>query len=854
MRVVIAAMLLTAAALVYVVAYFAIDTDSARLIDDNVPWRQREKAFDAAFPHRTDLIAIVVDGGTPEIAEQATARLAQRLLSDASRYRAVWRPDGGPFFDRVGLLFESTESVAVTMQRLVAAQPLLGTLAADPSVRGLTDALSLMVDGAQQQRGSLDAIVKPLEAFATVLGAIAAGEKPSFSWQSLFTGQAPEPRALRRFILVQPVLDYTALQPGAQATTAIRTAVNALGLNAEAGLRVRLTGPVPLSDEEFSTLADGAALNASLLVGAMIALLWIAVRSWRLVGAIVACIAAGLVVTAAVGLVVYGAYNLISVAFAILFVGLGVDFGIQYCVCYRARRHAGDDLHRALAAAGREVGVSLALAAAAIAAGFFAFLPTDYRGVSELGVIAGIGMIIAFVATVTLLPALIAIFRPAQGSAAAGIPALTGVDRFLLRRRKPVLLVAVLVAVGASVLVPRLQFDFNPLHLRSPEAESVATLLDLMKDSSTAPDTIDVLAPSIEAATKLAQTLEKLPEVDHVLTLTTFVPEEQDKKLASIEDAALLLDPTLEPAAKAKPPTDAELVEALAKLARRLDEARTAIPDRAFAAVAEKLSHALTSLANGPVALRERAHAVLVPGLDVTLGMLRAALQASPVTFDALPAEVRRDWVAADGRARIEVYPKGDVSENAALRRFVAAIQAVAPDATGAPAAIEASSRTIIRAFTQAGLLALLSITVLLALALRRATDVGRALLPVGFAVLGTLGTAAATGLALNFENIIALPLMLGIGVAFDIYFVIAWRAGRGQPLQSSLARAVIMSALTTGTAFGSLWLSHHPGTSSMGGLLALSLAWTLISVLLFMPALLGDPPVRAAVETKPAR
>ena len=853
MRVVIAAMLLTAAALAHVVAYFAIDTDSARLIDDNVPWRQREKAFDAAFPHRTDLIAIVVDGATPEIAEQATARLAQRLASDASRYRAVWRPDGGPFFDRVGLLFESTESVAATTERLVAAQPLLGTLAADPSVRGLTDALSLMIDGAQQQRGSLDAIVKPLDTFAGFFAALAAGETSSFSWQSLFTGQAPEPRALRRFILVQPVLDYTALQPGAQATTAIRTAANALGLNAEAGLRVRLTGPVPLADEEFSTLADGAALNASLLVGAMIALLWIAVRSWWLVGAIVACIAAGLIVTAAVGLVVFGAYNLISVAFAILFVGLGVDFGIQYCVCYRARRHAGDDPDRALAAAGGEVGVSLALAAAAIAAGFFAFVPTDYRGVSELGVIAGIGMIIAFVATVTLLPALIAISRPAQGSAAAGIPALAGVDRFLLRRRKPVLLAAGVIAVVAIVLLPRLQFDFNPLHLRSPEAESVATLLDLMKDSSTAPDTIDVLAPSIEAATALAQSLEKLPEVDHVLALTTFVPDEQDKKLASIEDAALLLGPTLEPTATAKPPTDAELVEALSKLARRLNDARVAIADPLFAAAAEKLARALTSLANGPVALRERAHSVLIPGLGVTLGMLRAALQPMPVTLDGLPAAIRRDWVAADGRARIEVYPKGDVSDNAALRRFVAAIQAIAPDATGAPVAIEASSRTIIRAFTQAGLLALLSIAVLLALALRRATDVGTALLPVGFAVLGTLGTAAAIGLALNFENIIALPLMLGIGVAFDIYFVIAWRAGRGQPLQSSLARAVIMSALTTGTAFGSLWLSHHPGTSSMGSLLALSLAWTLVSVLLFMPALLGDPPRRGAAHTERA-
>jgi len=854
MRVVIAAMLLSAAALAYVIAFFAIDTDSARLIDDNVPWRQREKAFDAAFPHRTDLIAIVVDGATPEIAEQASARLAERLASDKTRFRAAWRPDGGPFFDRVGLLFESTDAVAATMQRLVAAQPLLGTLAADPSVRGLTDALSLMVDGAQQQRGSLEAIVKPLDALAKVLGAIAAGETPWFSWQSLFTGQAPEPRALRRFILVQPVLDYTVLQPGGQATTAIRAAVNALGLNAESGLRVRLTGPVPLADEEFSTLAEGAALNASSLVGAMIALLWIAVRSWRLVAAIVACIAAGLVVTAAVGLVVFGAYNLISVAFAFLFVGLGVDFGIQYCVCYRARRHAGDDLHRALAAAGGEVGVSLALAAAAIAAGFFAFVPTDYRGVSELGVIAGMGMLIAFVATVTLLPALIAISRPAQGSAAAGIPALAGVDRFLLRRRKPVLLVAAVIAAGSIVLLPRLQFDFNPLHLRSPQAESVATLLDLMKDSSTAPDTVDVLAPSVAAATTLAQSLEKLPEVDHVLALTTFVPEDQDKKLALIDDAALLLGPTLQPITTAKPPTDPELAQALARLARRLDDARVAIADRAFAAVAEKLSLALTSLANGPPALRERAHAVLVPGLDVTLGMLREALQATAVTVDALPAEVRRDWVATDGRARIEIYPKGDVSDSAALRRFVAAIQAIEPDATGAPVAIEASSRTIIRAFIQAGLLALLSIAALLALALRRAADVGRALLPVGFAVLGTLGTAAATGLALNFENIIALPLMLGIGVAFDIYFVIAWRAGRGQPLQSSLARAVIMSALTTGTAFGSLWLSHHPGTSSMGSLLALSLAWTLVSVLLFMPALLGEPPRRGAAHTEPAR
>ena len=145
------------------------------------------------------------------------------------------------------------------------------------------------------------------------------------------------------------------------------------------------------------------------------------------------------------------------------------------------------------------------------------------------------------------------------------------------------------------------------------------------------------------------------------------------------------------------------------------------------------------------------------------------------------------------------------------------------------------------RAFLEAGCWALLSITVLLAFALRRTIDVLLTLAPLALSGLATLGICVAAGLPLNFENIIALPLLFGIGVAFSIYFVIAWRAGKRDLLQSSLTRAVIFSALATGTAFGSLWLSHHPGTSSMGRLLALSLACTLASTLLFLPALLAQ-------------
>jgi len=843
--VLIVATLICAAALVHVLTHFAIDTDASKLIADTVPWRQREIAFAAAFPQRVDLIAVVVDAPTAELADQASEALAGRLSGEHALFRAVWRPDGGPFFEQEGLLFASTADIAQTTQRLIGAQPLLGTLAADPSLRGLMDALSLVALGVQQDPAALDALAKPLDALAGAFDAIAAGQSPAFSWRTLFTGQPPDPRELRRFILAQPVLDYAALQPGMAASTAIRRAVHALRLE-DAGVRVRLTGAVPLADEEFSTLAQDAGLNTAVTLAVVVALLWIALRSWRLIVAILVSLAAGLIVTAAFGLIAFGSYNLISVAFAILFVGLGVDFGIQFAMAYRARRYATGDSQHAMRDIGGEVGGALALAAAATAAGFYAFVPTDYRGVSELGVIAGTGMIVAFVASITVLPALVALLRPRGERAQIGYAALAPLDRWLLAHRRSVLAIGAAIALAGLALVPRLTFDFNPMHLRSPEAESVATLLDLMKDAATAPDTIDVLAPSIDAAVRLGDRVAQLPEVDHVLSIASFVPEGQDEKLALIQDAALLLEPTLEPGATKPPPTDAQTKSAMVDAASRLDEARRGRGAMPFARSAARLSAALRTLADAPETMRERAQSLLIPGLERTLAQLRKVLQAQPVTLASLPDTLKRDWLTADGRARLEIYPKGDVSDNAALRRFVDAVEAVAPGATGAPVSIDASSHTIVEAFVRAGVLAFVSITVLLALTLRRARDVALTLLPLVLSALGTLGTCVLIGLPMNFENIIALPLLFGIGVAFNIYFVMAWRAGRPRPLQSSLTRAVIMSGLTTGTAFGSLWLSHHPGTASMGALLALSLAWTLASALLFLPALLGEPRKRA--------
>ncbi len=839
--VILLCLLASALAFHFVAGHIAIDTDSDKLFRADLPFRKNQAAIDQAFPQRNDLIAVVIDGATPELAEQAGAKLAERLQAQGELFRSVRRPDAGPFFERNGLLFSSPDEVSKITQQLIKAEPMLGSLAADPSLRGLMNTLKRLLDGIAHGDAKLADIDRPLAALADSLAGVAAGKDRPFSWQAMISGEKPGTRTLRRFILVQPRLSYGKLEPGGDATAAIRNAAKDLGLTPDHGVRVRLTGSVPLADEEFATLAQGALRNAIMTMLAVVGLLWLCLRSARIIIAILITLLVGLLFSAAFGVAAVGPFNLISIAFAVLFVGLGVDLGIQFSIRYRAERHQRDDLEGALVAAGKSVGSSLALAAASIAAGFYAFLPTDYRGVSELGLIAGSGMLIAFLLSITLLPALLTLLKPPGESAPIGFAALAPADRFLARHRRAALAVAGLVALGCLALLPALRFDFNPLNLRSPKVESVSTLFDLMKDPNETPNTVEILAPSLADARKLASRLGALPEVAQTVTLASFVPKDQDQKLALITDAAQLLSVALDPLSVKPAPSDAETVRAMTKTAAALRTAAAGAGPPA-AGDAQRLADALTALAQGPAGNRQEAGAVLIPGLETTLAQLRQALAAGPVTLQSLPEDLIRDWMTPDGRARVEAYPAGNQNDNDTLTRFVSAVHAIAPDASGAPVSIQESGRTVVGAFVEAGALALAAISLLLLVVLRRLSDTLLTLAPLLLAGLLTLGLTVLIGQPLNFANIIALPLLFGIGVAFNIYFVMAWRRGASDFLQSSLTRAILFSALTTTAAFGSLCFSNHPGTASMGLLLALSLGCTLVSALLFLPALLGPP------------
>lgn len=842
-RVVVAVFLLSAlGAGFYAARHFKINSDISALLSDQLPWRQRETTFEKSF-HRFQMIVAVVNAPTPELAAEATAELTRRLSADKRHFIEVTNIAGLPFFARGGLLFLPPDELRRNLAGLAEGAPLFQDFASDMSLRGLVAGLEDGLVGVNSGKLKLDAAAGTFNAVSATGEAILAGSPASFSWRVLSQGHPASSSDLRGVIEVRPVLDYNSVEPGQESSEALRAIAAEVGPRYQA--RVRLTGPVAMSDEEFGTIKENAARNGIITGAIVLLILWLALRSWRLIVAVTTNLMVGLALTAALGLAMVGSFNLISVYFAVLFVGIGVDFGIQLSVRYRAERHENDDLAQAISRAGFHFGAPLTLAGLATAAGFLSFMPTDYKGVSELGLIAGFGMLIAYFASVTLLPALIFLLDPPGEPEPLGFAALAPLDRYLARHRKGIIVGTALVVFGGMPLFHWLKFDFNPIDLRNPNTEAMATYFELARDPSAGVNAVQLLEPSLEQADKAAERLTKSPDVSQVRTLSNFIPDQQDEKLAMIATAAEKLDPALNPKDVSPPPSDSENVEALNEAAQRLNEAaedpHNAGQDKGIAA-AKRLAAALGALARAEPAKRETAQQAMIQPLALDLGGLREAMKAQKVTRQSLPPELTREWITSDGAARVSIDPKDESGSNESLRAFARAVLKIEPQATEGPISILEAGHTIVGAFIEAGVLAILSIALLLWLALRRVTDMLLTLIPLMLAAVVTLEVTVLIGMPLNYANIIALPLLLGVGVAFKIYYIMAWRQGQTDLLQTSLTRAVMFSAATTATAFGSLWFSSHPGTSSMGKLLALSLASTMLAAVLFQPILMGKP------------
>ncbi len=830
--IIIGTLLLTGGALYYAVTNVSVDASVDKMLSPSLPFRQNEIAIDEAFPLSDGTLSVVVEARTAEQADDAASRLAEALRARTDRFKSIFYPEGLAFLRQNGLLYLDQDELESLADRLAEAQPLLAGISADRTLRGLADVLTLALENAANE--SAAAFGPALRKMTATVNALGDGKDARLSWQTLLSDDTDDETASRRFIVAQPVVDFGSLSPVSEAMTVIRDVTAKLGFDTDDTVRVRVTGTQLMRQEELQTVKDGMGLVGILSFTIVIILLALGLRSVRLVVAALMTLVVGLILTAAFAIATFSALNLISVAFAVLFIGLSVDFGIHFTLRTREEMTDAANTGDALREAAKGVGGPLLLSAVAAALGFLSFLPTDYRGVSELGVISGAGMFVALVANMTLLPALLYVMGIRASGQPGGKPARSPLRGIVRSHPGKIAIGAAIIGIAAAAVTPFAEFDEDPLNLRDPNSPSVATLLDLLKDPRTEPYSAELLVQDLATADQLGRHLKALPEVKNATTISNLVPADQDTKKEIIEETALVLTPVFMGAGDAAALTDAERQQAFASL-----RAALAGPHASILPGAGELAAALSKLPATAEA-RKRLEEALLGDFPLFRDRLSDLMQPDGITLETIPAPLRDRQISKDGRALVTIKPRDDLRDADARRQFAAAVQKVTPTASGSAIRYSAVKDAVVGSFQQAAVLALVMIVILLLAVLRRIADVLMVLSPLALAVAITVAVTVVFQTPFNLANIIVLPLILGLGVAFGIHIVLRHRdEGDDKMLETSTPRAVLFSALTTIGSFGALTLSNHPGTASMGYLLTLSVSLTMLCTLIVLPALL---------------
>jgi hopanoid biosynthesis associated RND transporter like protein HpnN len=526
---------------VYTVRNLGIDTDTGRMVNDELEYRRVYLEYQAEFPNQGDELLVLIEGSTPDLAEDATRALVRELRRDTANFESVYQPGGGEFFERQALLYMDVDSLASMVDRVADLAEWLRDLERDPTLSGLSATLS------RAMAEPADTDLRPfLGLVAATAYAATEGRFQPVSWHALMQGRAPTSSELRRIVVLTPRLDDGRPLRAGDAIDAVRAAALELGLDERNGIRIRLTGTVAIEHEELVT-AVGGVRQAGLLALLMVTgILYMGLRSWRLMAAALATLLVGLIGTSAFAAFAVGDLNLISIAFAVLYIGLGIDYAIHLCLRYRELRLVGEDTDHALHTAVRQIGASLLLSAVTTAACFYAFIPTDFAGVSELGLIGGTGMFVSLLATLTLLPAILHLWPPKLSrrennfSAPRGMPRM---GRVVTRHTRLILTAAGVLTLAALILVPRARFNHNPLELRDPGTESIQAYRTLLADSTAKPLTVSLVRGDTDALRATARRVEPLDVVDGVRLIEDFLPGEQESKLRLIARLGSALGP-----------------------------------------------------------------------------------------------------------------------------------------------------------------------------------------------------------------------------------------------------------------------------------------------------------------------
>lgn len=828
---------LALAGLILAMNGLGVNSDTSGMVSSELGYRQAQLDFERSFPEEEVRVLLIIRARSEDEADAFSTLVLDVLRERTDVVTDVFAASADPFLIKNGLLYLDSDELDELLASISSAGPILKRLSRNPTLNRLFLALADALETIEPGDEVPEALERAIGSLSDTFDQRLAGAPAPLSWQGIF--REPEdgvdPDLHQRIISITPVLDMNRLQPARPAVLAIDQAIADVVNRGDFEVSAAITGNVVLRTEELASVTEGIGFSLSLSFLFIVVLLMIALRSAVLVGTSLLALVITILITAGFAAIVYDALNLVSVAFMVLLVGLGIDFMIHLAMHVQEERTLGRDCRRSIFMSTRHIGAALALCAPTSAVAFFAFAPTQFTGMTQLGIVSGVGVLVAFTVAVTLLPAVFALLpensgirRKGSGEPLLKSLAITG------PWQARVAIGTIGIGCLALFALPQVRFDADPMALRDPNAPAVQAFNLLFDMEDTQPYNLSLLLPDQRAADEVIPQLEALPEVKRIIGPADLVPEEQWDKLDTIDFASVGLELVFEDDGEIDP-------ELLSAAPARLDEALEELASPAMQRLARSLAAYRAAVSVEP-GLADLMRTDIFRFWEQQYDRLEKQIYPQEVTFDSLPATLQNRFVASDGRLRIQIEPEADLRDEAARAAFVDAVRAVVPQAAGSARSVLESGRVISRAMLIAIVGAWAAVALLLIVILRDWLLVGVILFSLVLAAILTAATAVLLGVPFNFANVIAIPLLVGVGADSGIHLGIRARRARSAAsniYETSTPRAVFFSAITTVCSFGTLILSQHRGVASMGILLTLAIGFTLICTILVQPWLM---------------
>ncbi len=834
----------------YTAQHLSINTDTTELVAPEADFQKNSRQFEKAFPQDMRTLLLVLESTTPELTKTASKRLGQLLANDKTHFDFVYLPTDNAYLRKNGLLYLDINHLNQLSDSLVKAQPFIGRIAEQPNLTGF---LSIIDEALQASttpdKGAVD-LFSIINKVSSTLRATINNEPTMLSWESMIVDKTLA--STTQFIIVRPKLDYTQIRPAEQAITTVKKALSTIQEPNLPQIKMWITGELGLEDDELSGMSTGTFTASLFSIVLVLVILMLAYRSLYLTLVTLVTLALGMILCGAFAAFAVQELNLISVAFAVSNIGLGVEYAIHFCLRYRDNLAHHISRERAISGTLTSTSPSLLLCAGTTAIGLYAFIPTDYQGVSELGLLAGTSLFICLLVTLTVLPVLLTLIpvhitHLPETNHKRFFHFPEKLANFTLHFAQPIVIIVGILAVLALGMVTQVQTDFNPINLRDPTTDSVIAFKNLIKDKDTTPMTLTVLVNDAAKVKALQAQLSALPSVEKTVSLFDFIPSEQSEKLAIIDDMAETLGLNLARFPELQLSTDPlpSIEHLITTIEQTLPKKTQASDIASLLSLKIELQALLDELNNRQISSRrqflERVHSSVLGTLPPVMNDLLIGLNAEHIRLEALPPEMRDRWVSKEQLYRIQIFPKQDVNDLDHLEDFITDVQTLAPNATDLPILYWESMKAVVGAFKQAITIALLTIAIVLLIIRRNVTDTLLIMTPLVLAGLFTMASTVITHTPINFANIIALPLLLGFGVDNGIHMVEKLRHSLSEEqniYKSSTARAMFFGALTTSSSFAGLAFSPHEGIASMGLVITIGIFWIMTSTFIILPAL----------------